>query len=107
MKISNSLNPTANTGIQKSKNDNTDLASSLGINQESKGASAADIASAARVELSQAAKDISRVTALATPDDGIDEAKVARLQKLIDDGNYRIDAEGIADRLVDEHLKMS
>ena len=33
--------------------------------------------------------------------DSIDEAKVQRLQKLIDDGNYKVDAEAIADRMVD------
>lgn len=34
----------------------------------------------------------------------VDEAKVARLQKLIDEGKYKVDADKIADRLVDEHL---
>jgi len=37
----------------------------------------------------------------------IDEAKVARLQKLIDAGEYKVDAEAVADRLVDEHLMTS
>jgi flagellar biosynthesis anti-sigma factor FlgM len=34
----------------------------------------------------------------------VDEAKVARLQKLIDEGKYKVDSQSIADRLVDEHL---
>lgn len=41
---------------------------------------------------------------IATRPDTVDEAKVARLQKLIDEGNYKVDADAIADRLVDEHM---
>ena len=40
--------------------------------------------------------------ALAAPD--IDEAKVSRLQKLIDEGKYKVDAKEIADKMVDEQL---
>jgi flagellar biosynthesis anti-sigma factor FlgM len=58
----------------------------------------------ARVDLSQRAQDIKKAKELATPAETIDEAKVARLQKMIDQGKYKIDAESIADRLVDEHL---
>lgn len=63
-------------------------------------------AGSARVELSSRAQDMARAKELATPSDDIDEAKIARLQKLIDAGEYKIDAEAIADRLVDEHSKM-
>ena len=50
-----------------------------------------------RAQQMQRAKDIASV-------DTIDEAKVARLQKMIDEGSYQVDAESIADRLVDEHM---
>ncbi|MCB0413992.1 MAG: flagellar biosynthesis anti-sigma factor FlgM, partial [Bdellovibrionales bacterium] len=30
-----------------------------------------------------------------------------RLQKMIDEGSYKVNAEAIADRIVDEHIKMS
>jgi negative regulator of flagellin synthesis FlgM len=36
----------------------------------------------------------------------VDEAKVSRLQKLIDEGKYHVDADAIADRLVDSHLEI-
>ncbi len=59
----------------------------------------------ARVDVSQRAQDIKKAKELATPKDSdIDEAKVARLQKLIDSGKYKVDAEKVADKLVDEHL---
>lgn len=60
----------------------------------------------ARVELSSRAQEMAKAKELATPTDDIDEAKVARLQKLIDEGKYRVDASAIAERLLDEHLKM-
>jgi negative regulator of flagellin synthesis FlgM len=61
-----------------------------------------------KVDLSSRAQDIRKAKELATPKAGdIDEAKVARLQKLIDAGKYNVDAEAVADRLVDEHLLTS
>ena len=69
---------------------------------------AANAASSTRVDLSRRAQDIKRAKELATPSENdVDEAKVARLRKLIDEGNYKVDAEKIADRLVDEHLLTS
>ena len=50
--------------------------------------------------------DIPLVPGTAKAIDDIDEAKVARLQKLIDEGKYNVDADAIADRMIDEHSKM-
>ena len=66
-----------------------------------------DFAGSAKVDLSDRARDVKRAKSLATPDDSIDEAKVARLQKLIDEGKYKVDADAIADRLLDEQMKMT
>lgn len=52
-----------------------------------------------RAQAMQKAKDIAS-------QDTVDEAKVARLQKLIDEGKYKVDSKAVADRLVDEHLNM-
>jgi negative regulator of flagellin synthesis FlgM len=65
------------------------------------------IAGSAKVDVSARAQEMQKAKALATPSSGIDEAKVARLQSLIDKGQYKIDSSAIADRLVDEHLKMN
>ena len=59
-----------------------------------------------KVQLSQKLLDMNKIKELATPTDAVDEAKVARLQKLIDEGKYKVDAESVADRLVNEHLNM-
>lgn len=60
---------------------------------------------ASKVEISSRAHDIKKAKeiAMSTPD--VDEAKVARLQKLIDEGKYKTDSAGTADKMVDEYLK--
>lgn len=71
------------------------------------GAASAEATGSARVELSPQAQQIRKAKELATPSNDIDEAKVARLQALIDSGKYKVDADAIAERLLDEQLKMS
>ena len=68
--------------------------------------SSSELGASARVDVSQRAQEVRKAKELATPSKGIDEAKVARLQALIDKGEYKVDAEAIADRLIDEHSKM-
>ena len=81
-------------------------ASGLEAALEGKTKSTADIGSSSKVELSSRAQDIKKAKELATPGDDVDEAKVARIQAMIDSGSYKVNAEAIADRLLDEHTKM-
>lgn len=108
MKVSNKL-PSA---MQNAENAQAAKSSKLGNaaaaleGQKSRGA--ANAGDSVRVELSPQAQEIKKAKELATPNmDSVDDAKVARLQKLIDEGKYKVNAEAIADRLLDEHLKMS
>lgn len=78
----------------------------LNSKKTSSPAKGAELKDSARVELSSRAQQMAKAKELATPSNEIDEAKVARLQKLIDEGKYKVDAEAIAERLLDEHLKM-
>lgn len=64
-----------------------------------------DPTESAQVSLSKRAQQIKTATEIAK-DDSVDEAKIARFQSLIDSGKYQMDAAKIADRLVDDHLKM-
>lgn len=59
---------------------------------------------ASRVELSPRAQDAKRIKEIAMQTPDVDEAKVAKFRKLIDEGNYKVDAKSIADKMVDEHL---
>ena len=59
--------------------------------------------SASSVDVSARAQMMNKAKSIASQDT-VDEAKVARLQKMIDEGRYNVDASKIADKLVDEHL---
>ncbi len=61
--------------------------------------------SSVQVNLSDRAKELQRVKDLIKESDDVNEAKVAQLQKMIDAGEYKVDASKVADRLVEEHLK--
>lgn len=61
--------------------------------------------SSSRVDVSPRAQEAKRIKELAMAAPDVDEAKVAKFRQLIDEGKYKVDAEAIADRMVDEHLK--
>lgn len=58
-----------------------------------------------RVDVSPRAQEAKRIKELAMAAPDVDEAKVAKFRQLIDEGKYKVDAEAIADKMVDEHLK--
>lgn len=83
---------------QKSTSSVADLDPSIGglkSKQSTKGSSQVDLSE--RAQLMAKAKEIASKT-------NVDETKVARLQKLIDEGKYQVDADKVADRLVDAHM---
>jgi negative regulator of flagellin synthesis FlgM len=79
-----------NNGVKKNKND---------------AAKTAEIMDATKLNLSPQARQVSKAKEIAR-DQSVDEAKIARLQKAIDSGTYKVDAKEIADKLVDEHLML-
>lgn len=59
---------------------------------------------ASKVDLSPRAQEMKKVKDLAMAAPDIDEAKVAKYQKMIDEGTYKVSAKDIADKMVDEEL---
>lgn len=57
-----------------------------------------------KVAISGRAKDASRAKELASSAPDVDEARIAKLKAAIEGGSYKVNAEAVADRLVDEHL---
>ena len=99
------INNTKNSGLMSAQLKNLrDLEMKNARNEEQAGVAAR--LDSAHVQMSSDGLALQRAKRAANPN-GIDEAKVARLQKLIDEGKYKIDSPAIADRLVDEHLKMN
>ena len=102
MKVSNKSASQLASSIQKKETTfkkSTDGAAKSGV----AGLSAAP--SPEVVSLSNKAQQIRKATEIAK-NDTVDEKKIAKFQNLIDAGKYTMDSAKIADRLVDEHLKM-
>lgn len=59
---------------------------------------------AAKVDVSSRAQDAQRIKELAMAAPDVDMQKVEKFRKLIDAGQYKVDAKSVADRMVDEHL---
>jgi negative regulator of flagellin synthesis FlgM len=74
-----------------------------------RGANAADAlaeaSDATRVDVSTRAQDAKKIKELAMAAPDVDMEKVARFRSLIDSGNYKVDAQAVADRMVDDHLE--
>ncbi len=60
---------------------------------------------ATKVELSPRAQEAKRIKDLAMAAPDVNMEKVERLRKLIDEGKYQVDAQAVADKMVDEHLE--
>ena len=58
---------------------------------------------ATKVDLSPRAQDMKKAKEIAMNTPDVDEAKVARLQKMIDEGKYSVSAKDVADKMVDAH----
>jgi flagellar biosynthesis anti-sigma factor FlgM len=92
------------TGVDSQKIDRLDLKSKR--DKESLGllAKKSEISDAARVDVSERAQDMKKIKELAIAEPKDNSEKIARLQKLIDEGNYKVDTNAVADRMVEEHL---
>lgn len=105
MKVTNNRIGGTTGGLDTGKAGKADGANALGKDVKANALSAKDGAKgSAKVDVSERAQQMQKAKEIATRPDTVDEAKVARLQKLIDEGNYKVDADAIADRLVDEHM---
>lgn len=62
---------------------------------------------ATKVDLSPRAQEMKKIKEAAMNAPDVNEDKVARLQKMIDEGKYKVDAKDIADKMVDEHMLWS
>ncbi len=109
-KIGQNLNLTDSSKLEKSKqNSGVDA-----LKNDSKASQADKIKDlgksdneAVKIDLSARAQDVrqAKELAMATPD--VDQAKVEKFRKLIDEGKYKVDAKSVADRMVEEHLMMA
>jgi negative regulator of flagellin synthesis FlgM len=59
---------------------------------------------AVKADISSRGKDIAHASALAQAAPDTREEKIAELKRRISEGSYKVDANAVADRMVDEHL---
>lgn len=58
-----------------------------------------------KAEFTSKAKDFAKAKAVAAQAPDVREEKVAELKKRIAEGKYKVDADAVAGRMVDEHIK--
>lgn len=63
--------------------------------------------SGVNTEISAKSRDFSRAKSIASNSPDVREDRVADLKKRIADGSYSVNPDAVADRMVDEHLRMS
>lgn len=104
MKVTNNKIGGTPAGLGTDRAGRTDGASALSKDVKAGGLSKANLKESANVNVSERAQMMQKAKDIASSPMTVDEAKVARLQKMIDEGTYKTDAAAIADRLVDEHM---
>jgi negative regulator of flagellin synthesis FlgM len=60
----------------------------------------------ANAEISSKGKEFAKAKAIASDAPDVREEKIAALKARIAEGKYKVDADAIADRMVDEHIHM-
>ena len=101
MKVSGNSNNTFNTIDAKNRSEKS---SSSKLNDALKANATKNADNGAMVSVSVRAKEAQKIydAAMAAPD--VDEAKVAKFQKLIDAGEYKVDSDAVAEKMLAEHL---
>ena len=102
MKVNNSIA----SGLQSTEAAKNNKIGEKGVSNDKADLKTGSGLSADRVDVSTDAMRMQKAKDIAS-DDSIDEAKVAKFQALIDQGEYQVDAQAVADRLVDEYLMAS
>ena len=105
MKInSNRINPSLAGELNKS---DKLTKSNSNAGDAGKAVSQGMIDSSARVNISEKAKEMARVKELAKQAPDVDAEKVAKFRALIDRGEYKVNAEAIADRMLGDELQLA
>ena len=58
-----------------------------------------------KTEISSRAKEMAKAKDVASSTPDVREEKIAELKKRIQAGRYQVDAEALADKMVDEHMR--
>jgi len=102
-KVGQNLNLTDSSRAEKT-NKNSDIQSAKETSDLKSGLPLSPNSDSVKVDLSPRAQDIQKAKDIAMSAPDVDLAKIEKFQKLIDGGQYKVDAKSIAEKMVDEHL---
>ena len=94
------------SGIQSTEAKKLDKTKVSGYEKSENAASALKNESA-NTEISSKAKDMAKAKQIATDTPDVREAKIAELKERIQNKKYNVGADAIADKLVDDHIRMA
>lgn len=76
--------------------------------KKSEGTSKTDsVNEAGSSQISGKAKDAAKARSMAAAAPEVREEKIAELRRRIAEGKYKVDADAVADRMVDDHISMN
>lgn len=96
-----------NLNTQDTKADKTGAAGGVKNNSKTSSADssqAAEGSQATKVALSPRAQELKKIKELANAAPDVDMSKVEKFKRLIAEGKYKVDAQAVADKMVDEHV---
>jgi len=103
------INPNVSAGsagIQSSESKKTDKVKVSGYEGKSESAAALK-GESSNAEISSKAKDMAKAKQIAAETPDVREAKIAELKNRIQNKTYNVSSEAIADKLVDDHLRLA
>ena len=106
MKISEKQFADQTEGLTKTKGAKKSASTTASANtQGAQKTNEASDSGSAKVKLSERAQDMKKIRERidSTPD--VDDAKVAKYKSMLSNGQYKVDAKAVADKMVDEHVK--
>lgn len=103
-KVGQNLNTSDSSKSSKAEKSSEATSSAAAKKSSASSSDEAAPSQATKVELSPKAQDIKRIKEIAQSAPDIDMNKVEKFKRMIADGTYKVDAQAVADRMVDEHL---
>jgi negative regulator of flagellin synthesis FlgM len=104
------INPANSSPVQGSETQaskKAEKAKAQSYEGKSGGAAGSIKSDSVNAEISTKARDMAKAKQIASDSSDVREAKIAELREKIQNKTYNVSADAIADRLVDDHLRMA
>ena len=108
------INPNVNAGSSGIQNSSAsadskkiEKAKVSGYENKTEDAKSTEKNNSTNTEISSKAKDMAKAKQIATDAPDVREAKIAELKERIQNKKYNVGADAIADKLVDDHIRLA